>query len=98
MDIGSTPKSINFLLHEPHSYNEYFTSYDVVLFFHMTTTAITLRRLTRRDVSRRVSLLRSLTFFFQNSLLAHNQLSLTHVDVKLIEVSVISVILTGGTA
>ena len=49
-DIGTTTKNNNFLFHEPHSKNLYFTSYDV-LFSHMTVTGSSLRRSTRRFAS-----------------------------------------------
>ena len=47
-DIGSTSKNNNFLFDEPHSYNQYFMSYDVVLFSHMIVTGSFLLRSTRR--------------------------------------------------
>ena len=51
-NIGSTLRNNTFLFYEPHRLNQYFTSYNVVLFSHMNVKGSSLRRPTRRFVSR----------------------------------------------
>ena len=50
-DIGCISKKNNFLFCQLHNLNQYFTSYDDVMFSHITVTGSSLRRSTQRFAS-----------------------------------------------